>query len=95
MEKSGIKISEANLRTLLDVIDFALRMQYSGALIYDKSNNVITIQSKHDNNKPVLPWAVLLCLYLKCIWNDSKIIQILKQGSSDGMIHIKLSKPIP
>ncbi|HZC21176.1 MAG TPA: hypothetical protein VE223_05995, partial [Nitrososphaeraceae archaeon] len=61
---------------------------------HDKNSNTIIIQSKPES-KPVLPWAVLLTLYLKYTGNDSKIIQSSKQGSCAQIICIKLSKPIP
>jgi hypothetical protein len=94
MEKCGIKISDNHVHKVLNIIDLALRMQFSGSLKHDKSSNTIIIQSKPES-KPVLPWAVLLTLYLKYIGNESKIIQSSKQGSCAQIIHIKLSKPIP
>jgi hypothetical protein len=94
MEKCGIKISDNHIHTVLNIIDFALRMQFSGSLKHDKSSNTIIIQSKPDS-KPVLPWAVLLTLYLKYMGNESKIMPSSKQGSCAEIIHIKLSKPIP
>jgi HTH-type transcriptional regulator, sugar sensing transcriptional regulator len=94
MEKCGIEISDNHIYTVLNIIDFALRMQFSGSLKHDKSSNTIIIQSKQDS-KPVLPWAVLLTLYLKYIGNDSKIMPSSKQGSCAEIIYIKLSKPIP
>jgi HTH-type transcriptional regulator, sugar sensing transcriptional regulator len=93
MEKSGIKILDADVHKVLNIIDLALRMKYSGSLKHDKSNNILIIQSKLDN-KPILPWAVLLTLYFKYLGNESKIMQNSKQGSSTEIIHIKLSKPI-
>ena len=94
MEKCGIKISDNHIHKVLNIIDLALRMQFSGSLKHDKNSNTIIIQSKPES-KPVLPWAVLLTLYLKYIGNESKIIQSSKQGSCAQIIYIKLSKPIP
>jgi HTH-type transcriptional regulator, sugar sensing transcriptional regulator len=92
MERLGIKISDTGVYTILNIIDIALRMHYSGCLKHDKSNNIIVIQSKIEN-KHVLPWAVLLTSYFKYIGNESKIMQNFKQASAE-VIHIKLSKPI-
>jgi HTH-type transcriptional regulator, sugar sensing transcriptional regulator len=94
MEKCGIKISDNHIHKVLNIIDLALRMQFSGGLKHDKNSNTIIIQSKPES-KPVLPWAVLLTLYLKYIGNESKIIQSSKQSSCAQIIYIKLSKPIP
>ncbi|MFL6362428.1 MAG: TrmB family transcriptional regulator [Nitrososphaeraceae archaeon] len=92
MERLGIKISDTDVHTILNIIDIALRMHYSGYLKHDKSNNIIVIQSKIEN-KHVLPLAVLLTSYFKYIGNESKIMQNFKQASAE-IIHIKLSKPI-
>jgi HTH-type transcriptional regulator, sugar sensing transcriptional regulator len=92
MERLGIKISDTGVYTILNIIDIALRMHYSGCLKHDKSNNIIVIQSKIEN-KHVLPLAVLLASYFKYIGNESKIMQNFKQASAE-IIHIKLSKPI-
>lgn len=92
MERLGIKISDTDVHTILNIIDIALRMHYSGYLKHDKSNNIIVIQSEIEN-KHVLPLAVLLTSYFKYIGNESKIMQNFKQASAE-IIHIKLSKPI-
>ncbi len=92
MERLGIKISDTDVHTILNIIDIALRMHYSGYLKHDKSNNIIVIQSRIEN-KHVLPLAVLLTSYFKYIGNESKIMQNFKQASAE-IIHIKLSKPI-
>jgi sugar-specific transcriptional regulator TrmB len=93
MEKCGIKVSDTTVNKILNIIDSALGMTYSGGLKYDKSNNIISIQSKIDN-KPVLPWAFLLTSYFNHIGNESKIMQNSKQSPNSEIVHIKLSKPI-
>lgn len=93
MEKCGIKVSDTTVNKILNIIDSALRMTYSGGLKYDKSNNIISIQSKIDN-KPVLPWAFLLTSYFNHIGNESKIMQNSKQSPNSEIVHIKISKPI-
>jgi sugar-specific transcriptional regulator TrmB len=93
MEKCGIKVSDTNANKILNIIDSALRMTYSGSLKHDKSNNIISIQSKIDR-KPVLPWAILLNSYFNHIGNESKIMHNSEQDSNAEIIHIKLSKPI-
>jgi HTH-type transcriptional regulator, sugar sensing transcriptional regulator len=93
MEKCGIKLSDTNVNKILKIIDSALRMTYSGSLKHDKSNNIISIQSKIDR-KPVLPWAILLTSYFNHIGNESRIMQNSERDSNAEIIHIKLSKPI-
>ena len=94
IERSGIKISDMNTDEIFNIVDSALRMSYSGSLNHDKSNNIISIQSKV-NGKTPLPWAFLLASYFKHIGNESKIIQDSIQGLNAETIHIKLSKAIP
>lgn len=93
MEKCGIRVSDTNVNKILNIIDSALRMTYSGSLKHDKSNNIISIQSKIDR-KPVFPWAILLTSYFNHIGNESRIMQNSEQDSNAEIIHIKLSKPI-
>jgi HTH-type transcriptional regulator, sugar sensing transcriptional regulator len=94
IEKSGLKIFEINISELFNIIDSALKIGYSGNLKHDKTNNVISIQSRTDT-KTVLPWALLLSSFFKRIGYDSKIMQNSKQITSPETIHLKLSKPIP
>jgi hypothetical protein len=94
IEKSGLKIFEINISELFNIIDSALKIGYSGNLKHDKTNNVISIQSRTDN-KTVLPWALLLSSFFKHIGYESKIMQNSKQITSPETIHLKLSKPIP
>lgn len=93
MEKCGIRVSDTNVNKILNIIDSALRMTYSGSLKHDKSNNIISIQSKIDR-KPVFPWAILLTSYFDHIGNESRIMQNSERDSNAEIIHIKLSKPI-
>jgi HTH-type transcriptional regulator, sugar sensing transcriptional regulator len=93
MEKCGIRVSDTNVNKILNIIDSALRMTYSGSLKHDKSNNIISIQSKIDR-KPVFPWAILLTSYFNHIGNESRIMQNSERDSNAEIIHIKLSKPI-
>ena len=93
MEKCGIRVSDTNVNKILNIIDSALRMTYSGSLKHDKSNNIISIQSKIDR-KPVFPWAILLTSYFNHIGNGSRIMQNSERDSNAEIIHIKLSKPI-
>jgi HTH-type transcriptional regulator, sugar sensing transcriptional regulator len=94
IEKSGLKIFEINISELFNIIDSALKIGYSGNLKHDKTNNVISIQSRTDT-KTVLPWALLLSSFFKRIGYESKIMQNSKQITSPETIHLKLSKPIP
>jgi hypothetical protein len=94
IEKSGLKIFEIKINELFNIIDSALKIGYSGNLKHDKTNNVISIHSKI-NNKPILPWALLLDSYFKHVGYESKIMQNSKQISSTETIHLKLSQSIP
>ena len=106
VKTSGIDMASTDLKTVLEIVDFALRMGYSGSLKYDKSNNTIIIRSKNDNNnnKRILPWIIFLTSYFKHMGNESRIMQNSKEIVSvdddddadavNEIIHIKLLKPI-
>ncbi len=95
IEKSGIKISKANVDEILTVIDSALRIRRCGSLKHDKNYNIVSIQPIVSSCRPVLPWAYLLFLCLKHIGIESKIMQNSKDGSVEEVIHLKLLHPIP
>src|SRR5205085_12585046 len=99
----GIEMASKDHKTVIEIIEFTLRMEYSSSLKYDKSNNTIIIRSKNDNNnnKRILPWIIFLTSYFKHMGNESRIMQnsieivsVDAAHTANKIIHIKLSKPI-
>ena len=89
-EKYGLKISEMRSGEVMDLIDSALKISCLGSLKHDRSNNVLSLQSKVES-KHVLPWALVLGSYFRHAGNEPRIMQ---QGKNAHLVHLRLSKPI-
>jgi len=89
-EKYGLKISEMDAIEVMDLIDAALKISCLGGLKHDKSNNIVSLQSKVES-KHILPWALVLGSYFKRAGNEPHIMQ---QGKSAQLVHLRLSKPV-
>jgi sugar-specific transcriptional regulator TrmB len=89
-EKYGLKISDMSATEVLDLVDSALKISCLGGLKHDRSNNIVSLQSKVDS-KHVLPWALVLGSYFRCAGNEPRIIQ---QGKSPQLVHLRLSRPV-
>ena len=89
-EKYGLKISDMGATEIMDLIDSALKISCLGSLKHDKSNNIVSLQSKVES-KHILPWALVLGSYFKRVGNEPRIMQ---QGKSAQLVHIRLSRPV-
>jgi sugar-specific transcriptional regulator TrmB len=89
-EKHGLKISNMEAIEVMDLIDSALKISCLGGLKHDKSNNIVSLQSKVES-KHILPWALVLGSYFKRAGNEPRIMQ---QGKSAQLVHLRLSKPV-
>ena len=86
----GFKISDRYEFYLMDLLDSALKISCLGGLKHDKSNNIVSLQSKVES-KHILPWALVLGSYFKRVGNEPHIMQ---QGKSAQLVHLRLSKPV-
>ncbi|OLC26082.1 MAG: hypothetical protein AUJ08_00165 [Thaumarchaeota archaeon 13_1_40CM_3_50_5] len=89
-EKYGLKISEMSSGEVMDLIDSALKISCLGSLKHDRSNNILSLQSKVES-KHVLPWALVLGSYFRHAGNEPRIMQ---HGKNAHLVHLRLSKPI-
>jgi HTH-type transcriptional regulator, sugar sensing transcriptional regulator len=89
-EKYGLKISDMGATEIMDLIDSALKISCLGSLKHDKSNNIVSLQSKVES-KHILPWALVLGSYFKRVGNEPRIMQ---QGKTAQLVHIRLSRPV-
>lgn len=89
-EKYGLKISDMDAIEVMDLIDSALKISCLGGLKHDKSNNIVSLQSKVES-KHILPWALVLGSYFKRVGNEPHLMQ---QGKSAQLVHLRLSKPV-
>jgi sugar-specific transcriptional regulator TrmB len=94
-EKYGLNISGMSANEIMDLIDSALKISCLGGLKHDRSNNMVSLQSKLDS-KQVLPWALVLASYFKSTGNEPRIMQQQQQqqGKSMQLMHLRLSKPL-
>jgi sugar-specific transcriptional regulator TrmB len=89
-EKYGLKLSDMSAAEVMDLVDSALKISCLGGLKYDRSNNIVSLQSKVDS-KHVLPWALVLGSYFRHAGNEPHIMQ---QGKSAQLVHLRLSRPV-
>ena len=94
-ETYGLNISSMSASEIMDLIDSALKISCLGGLKHDRSNNMVSLQSKLDS-KQVLPWALVLASYFKSTGNEPRIMQQQQQqqGKSIQLMHLWLSKPL-
>lgn len=94
-ERYGLNISGMSASEIMDLIDSALKISCLGGLKHDRSNNMVSLQSKLDS-KQVLPWALVLASYFKSTGNEPRIMQQQQQqqGKSIQLMHLWLSKPL-
>jgi sugar-specific transcriptional regulator TrmB len=93
-ERYGLNISGMSASEMMDLIDSALKISCLGGLKHDRSNNMVSLQSKLDS-KQVLPWALVLASYFKSTGNEPRIMQQQQQqGKSMQLMHLWLSKPL-
>jgi hypothetical protein len=89
-EKYGLKISDMGAIEVMDLFDSALKISCLGGLKHDRSNNIVSLQSKVES-KHVLPWALVLGSYFRRAGNEPRIMQ---QGKSAQLVHLRLAKPV-
>jgi HTH-type transcriptional regulator, sugar sensing transcriptional regulator len=90
-QKYDLKITDMSTREVMDLIDSALKISCMGELKHDRSNNIVSLQSKI-NNKQILPWGLVLASYFKYSGNEPRIMQ--QQDSNMQLMHLWLSKPL-
>ena len=79
---------------VMDLVDSALRISCLGGLRHDRSNNIVSLQSKADA-KNALPCALVLASYFRRAGNEARIMQQGGGGRNLQLVHLKLSKPLP
>jgi hypothetical protein len=89
-EKYGLKLSDMSASEVMDLVDSALKISCLGGLKHDRSNNILSLQSKVES-KHVLPWALVLGSYFRRSGNEPRLIQ---QGKSPRLVHLRLARPV-
>jgi sugar-specific transcriptional regulator TrmB len=88
--KYGLEVGTMSAPEMLDLVDSALKISCLGGLRHDRSNNIVSLQSKAEG-KHVLPWAVVLASYFKRAGNEPRIMQ---SKQSPQLVHVRLARPI-
>jgi sugar-specific transcriptional regulator TrmB len=89
--KYGLKVGTLSAPEMLELVDSALKISCLGGVKHDRSNNIVSLQSKAEG-KHILPWAVVLASYFRRLGNEPRIMQS-KQTSQ--LVHVRLARPIP
>jgi sugar-specific transcriptional regulator TrmB len=58
---------------LINIVDYALRISYSGYLEHDTQNNILKLHS-HSRDRSIVPWALIIVGYIKKFGNNAQII---------------------
>lgn len=90
-EKYGLELGSKTPLEMMDLVDSALRISCFGGLKHDKSNNIVSLQSKVES-KHALPWALVLASYFRRTGNDAKLMQ--QGGKNLQLVHLRLAKAI-
>ncbi len=91
IEKLGNAIRCQSIEELISIIDYALRISYSGYLKYENQNNMLKLHYD-SKEKSAVPWALIIMAYIKKFGNDAKIIYDHSE-TKPNTIYIKLLHP--
>jgi HTH-type transcriptional regulator, sugar sensing transcriptional regulator len=91
IEKFGNDIRCQSIEEIISIIDYALRISYSGYLTYENQNNMLKLHFD-SKEKSAVPWALIIMAYIKKFGNDAKIIYDHSE-MKPNTIYIKLVRP--
>jgi HTH-type transcriptional regulator, sugar sensing transcriptional regulator len=91
IEKIGDAIRCESIEEIISIIDYALRISYSGYLKYENQNNMLKLHYD-SKEKSAVPWALIIMAYIKKFGNDAKIIYDHSE-TKPNTIYIKLLHP--
>ena len=91
IEKLCSEIQCQNIDEITNIVDYALRISYSGYLKYEKQNNMLKLQFD-SKDRSIVPWALIIIAYIKKFGNDAQIIHDDSEHETNT-IYIKLLHP--
>jgi len=91
IEKYGNEINCKSIEEIVSIIDYALRISYSGYITYESQNDMLQLHFDSKEKSPV-PWALIIIAYIKKIGKDAKIIYDQRE-MKESTIYIKLLYP--
>jgi sugar-specific transcriptional regulator TrmB len=91
IEKFSSEAQCQNTEEIINIIDYALRISYSGYLEHDTQNNILKLHS-HSKDRSIVPWALIIVGYIKKFGNDAQII-FDKGELKTNTVYIQLLHP--
>jgi hypothetical protein len=91
IEKLDSDVQCQSIEELINIIDYALRISYSGYLKYENQDNVLKLHFD-SKDRSIVPWALIIIGYIKKFGNDAQIIY----GNSElktNTVYLKLLHP--
>jgi sugar-specific transcriptional regulator TrmB len=80
-----------SIEEIIGIVDYALRLSYSGYLKYQNQTNMLELHYD-SREKSAVPWALIIIAFIKKFGNDAKIIYDHSEIKSNA-IYIKLLHP--
>jgi HTH-type transcriptional regulator, sugar sensing transcriptional regulator len=80
-----------SIEEIINTVDYALRISYSGYLKYENQNNMLQLHFD-SKDRSIVPWALIVVGYIKKFGNDAQIIHDDSELKTNT-IYIKISHP--
>jgi HTH-type transcriptional regulator, sugar sensing transcriptional regulator len=91
IEKFSSETNCQSIEEIVSIVDYALRISYSGYLKYENHENMLKLHFD-SKERSMIPWAIIIVAYVKKFGNDAQIIYDNSQLKANT-IYIKLLHP--
>lgn len=91
IEKFSSETNCQSIEEIVSIVDYALRISYSGYLKYENQENMLKLHFD-SKERSMVPWAIIIVAYVKKFGNDAQIIYDNSQLKANT-IYIKLLHP--
>jgi HTH-type transcriptional regulator, sugar sensing transcriptional regulator len=91
IEKFSSETKCQSIEEIISIVDYALRISYSGYLKYENQENMLKLHFD-SKERSMVPWAIIIVAYVKKFGNDAQIIYDNSQLKANT-IYIKLLHP--
>lgn len=91
IEKFSSEKNCQSIEEIVSIVDYALRISYSGYLKYENHENMLKLHFD-SKERSMVPWAIIIVAYVKKFGNDAQIIYDNSQLKANT-IYIKLLHP--
>ena len=92
IEKFSSETNCQSIEDIVSIVDYALRISYSGYLKYQNQENMLKLHFD-SKERSMVPWAIIIVAYVKKFGNDAQIIYDNSQLKANT-IYIKLLHPV-